>query len=123
MPDIPSDDEMYPPVTPDLPWLSRDESWGDAPAEALGALHLLKCPVCGTNYNHHNGARLADGEDHYRAWMGRGDLLNVSFWCEGGHYWSLRIGAHKGELFVYATHDGDRPDDVLGDDNDDIPQP
>jgi hypothetical protein len=94
-----------------MPWLEPDDSWQSPPPEAIGGLCRLLCPACGFEYNHHNGARLIDGEDHYRAWMGRGDLMKVGFIGECGHYWSLCIGFHKGELFLYATHDADAVDD------------
>jgi hypothetical protein len=97
--------DMYPSVSPDLPWLHKDESWASPPPEALGALFLLKCPACGFNYNHILKAEEIDGEDSYRAWMGRGDMIMVKFSGECGHEWSLRIGFHKGESFIYAAID------------------
>jgi hypothetical protein len=86
-----------------LPWMKVDESWGSPPAEALGALFQLTCPVCSDDYNHFGKAVQINGNDYWGgAWMGRGAVRKLGFWCESGHYWNLCFGFHKGNVYVYA---------------------
>ena len=77
------------------------------------ALQVL-CPGCQADYVHCEGAYAVSGYDHYCAWEGRGDVLRVQWWCEGGHAWEVCFGFHKGQTvcFVeevpiptYAHHD------------------
>jgi hypothetical protein len=85
-----------------------DESWASPPSGALGALFLLKCPVCGFDYNHFQNASYVHSNDKSgSAWMGRGDLIRLTFRAECGHHWSLCLGYHKGQIFVYAEESMD----------------
>lgn len=46
---------------------------------------------------------IASGEDSYRAWDGRGDVTAVQMAGECGHNWTLCIGFHKGESFLFVS--------------------
>lgn len=59
----------------------------------------MGCPFCGDEYVHFN-APVLKISDEYTAWEGRGSAIRIPFWCEQGHSWYLRYGAHKG--FVYT---------------------
>jgi hypothetical protein len=87
----------------DLPWMNVDESWASPPAEAIGALFQLHCPLCATSYNDFGKAIQINGNDKSgSAWMGRGAVRKLGFRCESGHCWNLCFGFHKGEIFVHA---------------------
>ena len=47
-------------------------------------------------------AYTVSGYDHYCAWEGRGDVLRVQWWCEGGHAWEVCFGFHKGETVCFV---------------------
>ena len=71
---------------------------------------LLNCPICASSgssigpidYQHFDKPEYNDGLDHYKAWIGRGDLIRIPFWGECGHRWFLCVGFHKGQSFVFV---------------------
>jgi hypothetical protein len=95
---------MAEPIDTCFPWLTH-EPFSQEPSEAA----LLQCPICGFDYNHHAGTDTIDGQDHYRAWSGRGDVVLIRFNGECGHRWSLRFGFHKGQMFVFWKAEGETP--------------
>lgn len=79
-------------IKPSLEW---DDSW---------CADLINCPICScgeSTFQHFNKPEYVEGEDHYKAWSGRGDLIRVPFWGECGHCWNLCIGFHKGQSFLF----------------------
>jgi hypothetical protein len=61
------------------------------------------CPICGSNYQHSNDPFTVDGQDSYKAWCGRGDLIVIPFWGECGSSWELCIGFHKGDSVAFVN--------------------
>jgi len=75
--------------------------------------NVLVCPFCSTNnwgnvfnhFNHKDGVvHLLDGNDNYEAKgdVVRGDVVQIDFYCESGHFYSLFFGFHKGTMFVWT---------------------
>lgn len=63
----------------------------------------LKCPTCGSEYNHPEPPYLKDGNDSYDAnWHGRGDLVVIPFSGECGSRWQLCVGFHKGNAPIFV---------------------
>lgn len=58
----------------------------------------LLCPFCGDQYVHFN-TPVVKNSDEYTAWEGRGNALRIPMWCEQGHSWYIRYGAHKGGVY------------------------
>ena len=54
------------------------------------------CPLCGERYSRVENLKRIDGEDNYKAWVGRGDCVKVLFESECGSLWYLCFGFHKG---------------------------
>ncbi len=65
----------------------------------------LRCPVCDHENTHPIRTEIIDGEDNYKAWKGRGNLMSCWFMCEGGHHFSLNFGFHKGTTTCYWKHE------------------
>ena len=65
-------------------------------------LSKLLCPVCNGRYNHKTRIVKRSGHDNYQAWKGRGNLIEIFMHGECGHNWSLSIGFHKGESFIFC---------------------
>jgi len=61
----------------------------------------ILCPVCGGIYSHITHTENREGSDNNKAWMGRGDCHVIEFHGECGHYWTLCIGFHKGENYLF----------------------
>jgi hypothetical protein len=95
----------FPPIAPDVPWLTRDWAWDTPPPQLLGRILVLQCPVCGFFYNHHDQVAMLDKP--HQGWTGDGALLEVGFSCENGHCWALNFDFHKGQMYVYATCAGE----------------
>ena len=73
---------------------------------------VIRCPQCGSEYQHFRHPILADGQDNYKAgWSGRGDLLIIPIEGECGHMWEICLGFHKGQLGIFARLRGE---DALG---------
>ena len=69
---------------------------------------LLRCPICRFEYQRFSDPELISGEDNYKAWHGRGDLIKIPFFGECGHNWNICIGHHKGQSFAFieeGNHD------------------
>lgn len=64
---------------------------------------LMKCPQCPGIYSHFIGVEEIPGEDTYRAWEGRGDLIRIKYRGECGHNWAIEIGYHKGQNFIRVS--------------------
>lgn len=108
------------------PVIELDNSWGDR--ENM----IVLCPVCRYEYQHHRdvavfGRKGEDGLSYNRgpasdesraATLGnpsmRRDGLRIEFDGECGHTWFLEIVQHKGQTFVFATHDPDDAQDSWG---------
>lgn len=71
---------------------------GQMHPDQIGDASLLKCPVCGFEYNH--PLRPAPQELTVE-----GSTQVVSFAGECGHSWSLCFGFHKGNTFVVVVPD------------------
>lgn len=71
-------------------------SWGDP--------EQVRCPACGYDYVHLGPPYLVDGQDNYKAWAGRGDLIVIPMDCENGHAWECCFGFHKGGTFAFIRH-------------------
>ena len=56
----------------------------------------ILCPLCGFKYSRIKNLKRIDGEDDYKAWVGRGDCVKVLFESECGSLWYLCLGFHKG---------------------------
>lgn len=79
---------------------------------------IVRCPVCGDDYQHHEGVRefrRMAGEDGETVLLdpGRGTILptrsnpsprrgavTIDFVGECGHEWTLAILQHKGQTFI-----------------------
>jgi hypothetical protein len=79
--------------------IEKNTSWGGG---IEGASFLIKCPICGFDYNHILKSKHIPGKDDYKAWEGRGDAVKVFIQGECGHYWNLCIGFHKGNLYLFC---------------------
>jgi len=61
----------------------------------------MACPVCEDFSNvHFLKPEYIKGFDQHKAWMGRGDAIKIPCYCEEGHIWIIRLGAHKGSVYV-----------------------
>jgi hypothetical protein len=60
---------------------------------------MLHCPVCLFGYVHIGNVVKIDCDD-YSAWAGRGGAVRINLWCENMHYWTVRLGFHKGNTFI-----------------------
>lgn len=87
----------------------------------------FRCPVCDSGYNHiietainiggivyifdSNGMEIEECEPTLR-----GVSIFLRLKCEPGHYWTLQIQFHKGEVF-YTTynHDSNNTEDLWKD--------
>jgi len=74
-------------------------------SECLGKYHApfsnkLVCPICKDDHIHFVGFPVKEDSDSYQAWEGRGDVVKVPLFCENGHYFSLKLGFHKGNIFI-----------------------
>ncbi len=84
-------------------WLRNDETWGgDVAKQQLRRTLQVFCPVCGGNNNHVREPEPLSGHDD---WHGSGGGVRVPMWCECGHNWSVCLGFHKGESFMFAASD------------------
>lgn len=76
-------------------------------AAGFGELGLpgnrLYCPECSSEYVHVTGASTFTVTDDGDAWEGRGSLESIPMECEGGHAFSIRIGFHKGQSFMWVA--------------------
>ncbi len=61
----------------------------------------LPCPFCSDRYLHPGTPVTQSGDDDYKAWRGRGDLVSVPFYGECGHAIAIRFGFHKGHTIPY----------------------
>lgn len=84
-----------------LPLGVKGELTGEEDQDGWG-LHI-HCPVCQFEYVHFEPATFQSSDD-YSAWGGRGGALRIPMWCENGHSWVLRFGAHKG--YTYMAFEG-----------------
>jgi hypothetical protein len=64
------------------------EDWGNQ----------VNCPFCGCENVHFEKPEYKK-TDEGDAWAGRGDAINITFWCENGCSWKHRFGFHKGLTF------------------------
>lgn len=63
----------------------------------------LRCPCCGSEWQHVETPREICSDDSYRAgWGGRGDLLIIPISGECGSAYELCFGFHKGETSVFV---------------------
>jgi len=75
----------------------------------------LKCPFCGFQCNHPTRVRVvqkplavdvtADNvvvREGEVAGYGRGSTIELEFYCENGHLWTLQMHFHKGVVFLEA---------------------
>jgi len=75
----------------------------------------LKCPFCGFEYNHPTRVRVvqkplavevtADNvivREGEVGGYGRGSTIELEFYCENGHLWTLEMHFHKGIVFLEA---------------------
>ena len=66
---------------------------------------VLLCPVCkdGDFVHHLNSVAIKDGMDNYAASKKcRGSCILIPMKCENGCKFSLILGFHKGQVFVWA---------------------
>lgn len=77
--------------------------------DAAFTSNKLLCPRCHFDYIHLGPARVINGEDNYKAWHGRGDLVAIDAWCEDGHQFQICFGFHKGQTFAYVDNIEDMP--------------
>jgi hypothetical protein len=59
----------------------------------------IYCPICEGNYIHFGSPKSYSSKDDYTVWGGRGGAIKIGMSCESGHYWTMVLGAHKGEAF------------------------
>lgn len=63
------------------------------------------CPACDDNHVHIGMPQGVDGQDNYKAWKGRGDLVVVPMFCERGrHEWDFCFGFHKGATYSFIRN-------------------
>src|SRR5262245_52125336 len=62
---------------------------------------MMVCPDCGFEYSRIGEPRKVSGNDDYKAWAGKGDLLVVPFEGECGSKWEMCFGVHKGNTDVF----------------------
>ena len=67
------------------------EAWGDQ----------KMCPFCGCGYVHFYKPEYRDVE--FESWAGRGEAIEIEFWCEEGCRWKELTGFHKGNTFTKVT--------------------
>jgi len=78
----------------------------------------LVCPQCGFNYVHIRNAVVNAGGDVTAVTphgtmrfpdepAGRGTLVQLDFWCEGGHKFKINFQFHKGQVFVWSEYLGE----------------
>lgn len=73
----------------------NDGSWGES----------LLCPVCGFKYVHFTDPPSDfTPNDDYKAWEGRGSALRIPMWGECGHEFEIRLGFHKGNMYVVVEN-------------------
>ncbi len=66
--------------------------------------HKIYCPVCGDSFTHVDSSPVTIRSDDSQAWEGRGPLTCLTMECEPyGHQFSINVGFHKGESFIYVT--------------------
>lgn len=73
----------------------------------------LLCPSCDFDYIHADKAQVVKGEDNYKAWHGRGDLIVIDAWCENGHQFQICFGFHKGQTYAYIDNIKETPSHKL----------
>lgn len=88
--------------------LNDNEGSFSAVSAAFTSNKLL-CPRCYFDYIHLGQARTVSGEDNYKAWYGRGDLVAIDAWCENGHEFQVCFGFHKGQTYAYVDKIKDTP--------------
>lgn len=71
----------------------------------MSEAELLKCPICNFDCQHFTVPEQVPGEDNYKAWHGRGDLIRIPFWGECDHNWNICIGHHKGQSVAFVEED------------------
>ena len=76
----------------------NDGTWNDQQPE------VVRCPICGDTYVHLSAPQRISGEDAYKSWAGRGDLVVIPMWCEAGHAWDLCFGEHKGNTVAFIRN-------------------
>lgn len=86
---------------------------------ALEEKLFVQCPICGFDYVHFKEIKKLIADDNYYYTKQiildekkfnstkikepsdfRGDCLSITFWCEDGHEFDVRIYFHKGNMFV-----------------------
>jgi hypothetical protein len=79
-----------------------------------GEMAPMKCPICSSPDGMHLGrAREIEGNDNSDAATEsgldvRGNVIVVPMWCEmGDHPTEIRIGFHKGQVYVQTATSGD----------------
>lgn len=61
----------------------------------------LSCPVCGCENVHI--LKPVHKKEEYKSWNGRGDAVEVHFYCESGcHQWIIGFGFHKGYTGIFC---------------------
>ena len=69
-----------------------------------GLTQSIKCPECGSEYQHFGTPVVKSGSDNYEAgWAGRGDLLVIPIWGECGSKWEICLGFHKGQTGAFIN--------------------
>jgi hypothetical protein len=79
----------------------------DGATEGWAGKSVIVCPHrnCDCGNVHFTSVDLRDGDDDYKAgWEGRGDLIVIPMWCEGGHEWELCFGFHKGTTVSFTRN-------------------
>ena len=67
----------------------------------LKSWRMIKCPKCGSEYNHIGKPILRESNDERgSAWEGNGDAIVIPMECEQGCSWKLIIGFHKGNTYL-----------------------
>jgi hypothetical protein len=95
-------------------WIIEDDSfYSNLHDEQVGKVYKLVCPVCGYDYCDAGetfsfsgyGAKMGEHKDLEDNWDGRGSGISIRCSGECGHEFSIRIGFHKGETFIFAVKD------------------
>ncbi|MCD6293340.1 MAG: GIY-YIG nuclease family protein [Deltaproteobacteria bacterium] len=69
-----------------------------------GLTESIKCPECGSEYQHFGAPVIKTGNDNYEAgWPGRGDLLVIPISGECGSKWEICLGFHKGQTGAFIN--------------------
>jgi hypothetical protein len=95
----------------EIPVIEIDGAWGGVPviADQSGPTLLLKCPVCGFDYNHIGEVRPVSGYEEFPPpegalnWAGRGRGHALEMNGECGHRWLVCFGFHKGNSYLFVT--------------------